>query len=284
MDNGNLILPPFRASDYKQEVHAQVSFLLHTSPCPVVHLLQVVVDRIHDLHVDHPQTYRCIAENELGKIQSRDVHVRAGRVNLFFFRNALLTRTRQADVTRLNIDIIGHDLTNWMLHFGERKKIVDIPNGIEHNLTKRWLDWIPNYPERIYRNKTKISHPYWQNINWGTSWCQNPSVKLLRQPVTHVLWIQYAKGWHIISQCERREGLQEQNMWKEEALLTARRETSSFWSFFPHEACSKEICCCKIHFTDIKFSYKWQILGPSSTLRLVWKRWGGTRGGRREII
>jgi len=47
MDNGNLILPPFRASDYKQDVHAQ--------------------------------TYRCIAENELGKIQSRDVHVRAGQ-------------------------------------------------------------------------------------------------------------------------------------------------------------------------------------------------------------
>ena len=165
-----------------------------------------------------------------------------------------------------------------MLHFGERKKIVDIPNGIEHNLTKRWLDWIPNYPERIYRNKTKISHPYWQNINWGTSWCQNPSVKLLRQPVTHVIWIQYAKGWHIISQCERREGLQEQNMWKEEALLTARRETSSFWSFFSHEECAKEICCCTIHFTNINFSYKWQMLGPSSTLRLVWKRWGGAGG------
>ena len=46
MDNGNLIFPPFQASDYKQEVHAQ--------------------------------TYRCIARNELGKIQSRDVHVRAG--------------------------------------------------------------------------------------------------------------------------------------------------------------------------------------------------------------
>ena len=30
MDNGNLILPPFRASDYKQEVHAQVSLLLFT--------------------------------------------------------------------------------------------------------------------------------------------------------------------------------------------------------------------------------------------------------------
>ena len=47
MDNGNLIFPPFQASDYKQDVHAQ--------------------------------TYRCIARNELGKIQSRDVHVRAGR-------------------------------------------------------------------------------------------------------------------------------------------------------------------------------------------------------------
>ena len=45
--NGNLVLPPFRASDYNQEVHAQ--------------------------------TYRCIAENKLGKIVSRDVHVRAGR-------------------------------------------------------------------------------------------------------------------------------------------------------------------------------------------------------------
>merc|ERR1712130_680758 len=45
MDNGNLIFPPFQASDYKQDVHAQ--------------------------------TYRCIARNELGKIQSRDVHVRA---------------------------------------------------------------------------------------------------------------------------------------------------------------------------------------------------------------
>ena len=81
MDNGNLILPPFRASDYKQEVHAQVSLLTPHH----VHLLHVVVHRFHDLHVDHPQTYRCIAENELGKIQSRDVHVRAGRVNVSSF-------------------------------------------------------------------------------------------------------------------------------------------------------------------------------------------------------
>ena len=53
MDNGNLILPPFRAEDYNQEVHAQ--------------------------------TYRCIAENTFGKIISRDVHVRAGTAEQIFF-------------------------------------------------------------------------------------------------------------------------------------------------------------------------------------------------------
>ena len=46
LPNGNLVLPPFRAADYNQEVHAQ--------------------------------TYKCIAENALGKVKSRDVHVRAG--------------------------------------------------------------------------------------------------------------------------------------------------------------------------------------------------------------
>ena len=46
------MLPPFRAEDYSQNVHAQV--------------------------------YKCISENKLGKIQSRDVHVRAGKTqNLF---------------------------------------------------------------------------------------------------------------------------------------------------------------------------------------------------------
>ena len=38
MDNGNLILPPFRASDYKQEVHAQVSLLL------IIGIIVVIVD------------------------------------------------------------------------------------------------------------------------------------------------------------------------------------------------------------------------------------------------
>ena len=51
--NGNLILPPFRAEDYNQEAHAQ--------------------------------TYRCLAANTFGKIQSRDVHVRAGTAEHIFY-------------------------------------------------------------------------------------------------------------------------------------------------------------------------------------------------------
>lgn len=45
--NGNLVFPPFRAEDYRQEVHAQV--------------------------------YACLAKNTEGSIHSRDVNVRAGR-------------------------------------------------------------------------------------------------------------------------------------------------------------------------------------------------------------
>lgn len=44
--NGNLVFPPFRAEDYRQEVHAQV--------------------------------YSCLAKNSVGTINSRDVNVRAG--------------------------------------------------------------------------------------------------------------------------------------------------------------------------------------------------------------
>nr|ATU82862.1 secreted Ig-domain-containing protein [Pristhesancus plagipennis] len=43
--NGNLVFPPFRAEDYRQEVHAQV--------------------------------YICLAKNSVGSIHSRDVNVRA---------------------------------------------------------------------------------------------------------------------------------------------------------------------------------------------------------------
>ncbi|XP_065340880.1 cell adhesion molecule Dscam1 isoform X35 [Cloeon dipterum] len=51
MPNGNLVFPPFRAEDYRQEVHAQV--------------------------------YVCLARNSVGSIHSRDVHVRAV-VNQFY--------------------------------------------------------------------------------------------------------------------------------------------------------------------------------------------------------
>lgn len=49
LPNGNLVFPPFRAEDYRQEVHAQV--------------------------------YACLAKNQVGSVISRDVHVRAGKLN-----------------------------------------------------------------------------------------------------------------------------------------------------------------------------------------------------------
>lgn len=51
LSNGNLVFPPFRAEDYRQEVHAQV--------------------------------YACLAKNPIGSIISRDVHVRAGKFEFF---------------------------------------------------------------------------------------------------------------------------------------------------------------------------------------------------------
>lgn len=51
LSNGNLVFPPFRAEDYRQEVHAQV--------------------------------YACMAKNSIGSIISRDVHVRAGKEIVF---------------------------------------------------------------------------------------------------------------------------------------------------------------------------------------------------------
>lgn len=49
--DGKLVFPPFRAEDYRQEVHAQV--------------------------------YACLARNQFGTIISRDVHVRAGELSKF---------------------------------------------------------------------------------------------------------------------------------------------------------------------------------------------------------
>lgn len=50
--NGNLVFPPFRAEDYRQEVHAQI--------------------------------YACLAKNSVGSIHSKDVNVRAGWSELVF--------------------------------------------------------------------------------------------------------------------------------------------------------------------------------------------------------
>ena len=50
LPNGNLVFPPFRAEDYRQEVHAQV--------------------------------YSCLARSPAGSVHSRDVNVRAGKCSL----------------------------------------------------------------------------------------------------------------------------------------------------------------------------------------------------------
>lgn len=52
LPNGNLVFPPFRAEDYRQEVHAQV--------------------------------YSCLARSSSGSVHSRDVNVRAGKRRLLF--------------------------------------------------------------------------------------------------------------------------------------------------------------------------------------------------------
>lgn len=51
LPNGNLVFPPFRAEDYRQEVHAQV--------------------------------YSCLATSPAGSVHSRDVNVRAGKILIF---------------------------------------------------------------------------------------------------------------------------------------------------------------------------------------------------------
>jgi len=53
--NGSLHFPPFRPSGYRHDVHAA--------------------------------TYRCVAENSVGRIHSRDVRVRAGKSSLYFWQS-----------------------------------------------------------------------------------------------------------------------------------------------------------------------------------------------------
>lgn len=54
LSNGNLVFPPFRAEDYRQDVHAQA--------------------------------YACLAKNQFGSIISRDVNVRAGKFHTTIFQ------------------------------------------------------------------------------------------------------------------------------------------------------------------------------------------------------
>lgn len=77
LPNGNLVFPPFRAEDYRQEVHAQV--------------------------------YACLARNQLGSIHSRDVNVRAGNIPCYLVKHLSIVVLRYISRDRgvLTLELLG---------------------------------------------------------------------------------------------------------------------------------------------------------------------------------
>ncbi|XP_037886831.1 Down syndrome cell adhesion molecule-like protein Dscam2 isoform X6 [Glossina fuscipes] len=99
--DGKLVFPPFRAEDYRQEVHAQV--------------------------------YACLARNQFGTIISRDVHVRAV-VQQFYeseVNNEYVIRGNAA-VLKCSIPSFVADfvqVVSWQDESGELYATLDEPNG-----------------------------------------------------------------------------------------------------------------------------------------------------------
>ncbi|XP_037024236.1 Down syndrome cell adhesion molecule-like protein Dscam2 isoform X37 [Bradysia coprophila] len=79
LSNGNLVFPPFRAEDYRQEVHAQV--------------------------------YACLAKNQFGSIISRDVNVRAVVAQHYD------TDVNKAYVIRGNAGILKCEIPSYIIDF-----------------------------------------------------------------------------------------------------------------------------------------------------------------------
>uniref|UniRef100_A0AAR5PMN7 Down syndrome cell adhesion molecule-like protein Dscam2 n=1 Tax=Dendroctonus ponderosae TaxID=77166 RepID=A0AAR5PMN7_DENPD len=95
--NGNLVFPPFRAEDYRQEVHAQV--------------------------------YACLAKNSVGSINSRDVNVRAV-VNQFYNAEILAeyvirgnTAVLKCSIPSFVADFVSVD--SWIDDSGKLYKLSD---------------------------------------------------------------------------------------------------------------------------------------------------------------
>lgn len=92
LPNGNLVFPPFRAEDYRQEVHAQV--------------------------------YACLAKNQVGSIISRDVHVRAGKLTFFLHPSRALSSTREKPH---ELSFLGGTFTNPLTMFCGKK--INVSSG-----------------------------------------------------------------------------------------------------------------------------------------------------------
>ncbi|XP_076265907.1 Down syndrome cell adhesion molecule 1 isoform X37 [Rhynchophorus ferrugineus] len=95
--NGNLVFPPFRAEDYRQEVHAQV--------------------------------YACLAKNSVGSINSRDVNVRAV-VNQFYKAEILTEYVIRGNTAVLKCSIPSFVadfvfVESWIDDSGEILKVSD---------------------------------------------------------------------------------------------------------------------------------------------------------------
>lgn len=99
--NGNLVFPPFRAEDYRQEVHAQV--------------------------------YACLAKNSEGSIHSRDVNVRA--VVQQFFQ----TEVNNEYVIRGNSAILKCSIPSFVADFVYAVSWLD-SDGHEYSLNENNFD------------------------------------------------------------------------------------------------------------------------------------------------
>ncbi|XP_075224355.1 Down syndrome cell adhesion molecule 1 isoform X5 [Lycorma delicatula] len=97
LPNGNLVFPPFRAEDYRQEVHAQV--------------------------------YICLARNSVGSIHSRDVNVRA--VVNQFYEAEILTEY----VIRGNTAVLKCSIPSFVADFVQVESWLDNAGTVYHPST-----------------------------------------------------------------------------------------------------------------------------------------------------
>ncbi|XP_047984025.1 Down syndrome cell adhesion molecule-like protein Dscam2 isoform X49 [Leguminivora glycinivorella] len=111
LPNGNLVFPPFRAEDYRQEVHAQV--------------------------------YACLARNPVGSIHSRDVNVRAV-VSQAYTVNLMEESVLRGNAVILKCHISTFvteyvSVSSWIISEGETDKLEINADAEETDLEGKYL-------------------------------------------------------------------------------------------------------------------------------------------------